>query len=307
MRFRKSHSSHFLSNAEAFAAGIKGGPVYKQNDSLIVFTCGAATTDSYTARRDYLIEYARNHFREASFFKAEDAFPVFTEGHNNDLLSIEGDLARFSDCILIVVESPGACAELGAFANDKNLVDKLLIINDSEHRECTSFISKGPISKADKLSRFKPTIYVDLPRITFVADSVCERIRNTIVRQRRKRISLSSFEAYKSISPKERLLFLLDLINLFSPIHRAEIISILKHIYGNESFEIDTYLSLLRAMNLLQVSGKDFFYRLSRDYRYSYDYTSLNLLETRSGIVNFYSKYCRDRLSILDDRAKPDA
>lgn len=303
MRIRTSHSSLFLSIAESIKEELRHGNLYQSLDSLIIFTCGAASTKKNKAKREYLIEYSKKHFTEARFFRAEDAFPVFTNQSSTDLLSIEGELAKFSDCVLIVVESPGACAELGAFANDDKLVKKLFIINDSEHKKGESFISKGPIAKADKQSLFKPTVYVDLNKIAFVAQDVCDRIRTVLSRKRRTTVSFASYDCYNKRTPKEILLFINDLVSIFSPLHRSELILILKRIIDDKSYDVDTYLSLLKAMELIDSDGKDLFYRIGDEYRYAYEYPRLDHLSLRSRVINFYSKHARSRLDLLIKRA----
>lgn len=61
--------------------------------------------------------------------------------------------------LIIIVESVGTFCELGAFSFSKDLVDKLYIINDEQHREDKSFINRGPIRKIND-SRSGETKYI---------------------------------------------------------------------------------------------------------------------------------------------------
>ncbi|MFX0195472.1 MAG: retron St85 family effector protein [Candidatus Hodarchaeota archaeon] len=62
-----------------------------------------------------------------------------------DLLSLENLLAKSVHAVVIILESPGAIAELGAFANHKGLRDKLIVVVDKKYRKAKSFIVLGPV------------------------------------------------------------------------------------------------------------------------------------------------------------------
>ena len=66
------------------------------------------------------------------------------EGHKGNILDVEHDISEFADHIIIILESPSAFAELGAFAHAK-LRNKLIIINDKKYESENSFINLGPI------------------------------------------------------------------------------------------------------------------------------------------------------------------
>ena len=107
------------------------------------------------------LEYARNHFTNFRFFRAEEVFPALNEGHGNDLLTIEDQIGNYSDCIAIICESESAFAELGAFTLKEELVKQVLVINDERFKSSTSFITQGPIARANVKSQFKPAFYAN--------------------------------------------------------------------------------------------------------------------------------------------------
>ena len=136
---------------------------------LFVFICGEQILDensqimaaedlrSKKNKRQYIldaIDEIKN--RKVVGVIAEKLIETFSE---HDSLTFEGILADISDEIIIIVESVGTFCELGAFSFSKDLVDKLYIINDEQHREDKSFINRGPIRKIND-SRSGETKYI---------------------------------------------------------------------------------------------------------------------------------------------------
>ncbi|MGP6429327.1 retron St85 family effector protein [Pseudomonas paraglycinae] len=62
-----------------------------------------------------------------------------------DLLAFESDIAHISSLIVIILESPGALAELGLFVKNKALKNKILVFVRQDHYEESSFIKLGPL------------------------------------------------------------------------------------------------------------------------------------------------------------------
>ena len=124
---------------------------------------------------------------------------------------MESDLAALADLVVIIVESPGTFAELGAFSLSDPLRKKILAIVDEpyvNHRQ--SFISTGPLRWIDSDSDFAPTIYVPLNRILQGVDKIEERISRI---PKSRTVKISDLAA----SPKHLLFFLCDLISVIHP------------------------------------------------------------------------------------------
>jgi hypothetical protein len=85
---------------------------------------------------------------------------------------MESDLAALADLVIIIVESAGTFAELGAFSLSDPLRKKVLPIVDAQFRDQPSFISTGPLRWIDAESAFAETIYVSLPKILEAASLV---------------------------------------------------------------------------------------------------------------------------------------
>src|SRR5699024_5940211 len=116
------------------------------------------------------------HIKGINFFTAEKLFKAIDDHKSTDLLSIESKLANYSDCILIILESPGAFTELGAFSHLDSLAKKILVINSSEFQSEESFINQGPIKKINKISEFKKCIYANFENFGTSINEVSKRI-----------------------------------------------------------------------------------------------------------------------------------
>lgn len=115
-----------------------------KNGNIDVFLCGAASTKKKTSYRDLL----RNELKEikrVSVLYPEDLFMEMLNRKKYDLLTLEKFLATNSDYIVIVCESPGSFTELGAFVNNNETVDKVVILLQTKYKNAKSFIRQGPV------------------------------------------------------------------------------------------------------------------------------------------------------------------
>ena len=274
------------------------GQTYLTTTSVLVFACGARPNDSYPGGRDRIMDYAKIHLKKYNFFIAEKFFDLFQDGEGKDLLSLEDQLAEYSDCIILVLESESAFAELGAFAIKDDLAKIMLVVNDKEFNKSESFIKLGPLAKVDKVSKFGPTIYTDIKSILSIAPSISKRLAK-IEKKKISIIDIRTYDKFLKISPKIKMVFLLDIVSLFHPISHHELIFILKHIYGqSHSYEINVELGLLRALNLIrQIDG--YYVRKLKDYVRFVRFYPINEVLLRSQIINHYHKYSKFRAEIL--------
>ena len=118
-----------------------------------VFLCGAnKKKDEISERRKALLDFASKNLPHNKFFLAEKVFHFLSkEGHRGNLIDIENQISKFSDHILIVLESNSSFAELGAFSH-KELRKKLIVINDKKYESAESFVNLGPIKAIEEVS-----------------------------------------------------------------------------------------------------------------------------------------------------------
>lgn len=119
----------------------------------VIFLCGGAGS----ANRDTLRDYLRRHHPKKLVFYAESIWEQLA-GQGVNALAMEEQLAVLADIVIIVVESPGTIAELGAFCLSDALRTKLLPLSDIRFKDDKSFINTGPVAWIDSTSAFGPTI-----------------------------------------------------------------------------------------------------------------------------------------------------
>jgi len=184
-------------------------------------------------------------------FYAERVWEHIAHHSSSGALKMESDLAALAELVLVVVESPGTFAELGAFSLVEPLRRKLLPIVDAQFRNQESFLSTGPLRWIDQESLFKPTIYVPFPRILEAVDEVEERIRRIPKPETTRMSDLAS-------SQKHLLFFICDLVGVISPATFSTIEYFLRRIVptiATGATDVPTLIGLGVAMGLLQASN----------------------------------------------------
>lgn len=275
--------------------------IFLDNDALVIFTCGASK-HSKSSAREQLLDYANKYFKHGTLFRAEDAFSVLLRSNKDDLLTIEHSLADYSDCVVIINESAGTLAELGAFASNEAVVKKLLIVNPSEHRDALSFINLGPIAKTDRKSKFSKTIHIDLASASLHFDTVLNRIESNAVRKRRRGVDFSKTDSWKSSEGKLRLLLIQDILNLFSPVNYYEVLCILKACFPSEYVRFNVELGLLVATRKVIEEG-ELLLTTPDCSQHSYEVDHSTWLYLRKKIIDVYRSKDRERLNYLTKRA----
>jgi hypothetical protein len=277
-----------------------------KSDSIIVLVCGAGAPAKKPSKRDVLLAYAEKNLHQYKFYQAEQAFVALGELEQKDLLSLEGEFSKYTDCIIIILESPGAFAELGAFAMKENIAEILLLINEKQYEKETSFINLGPIKKTNKHSKFGKCIYADFDRLLLSAGEIEERLNSKLKRVKNKSFNLSTFSELDDKDHKIKMLFYCDLIALFSPISKKEFHYLLKEIYGKQNdYTMKIEFGMLEALHLIEskkIGNEEVYCRSLNDKFYFYDF-ALNLDSLRAEVVNYYSKYFKKKLPILNQRS----
>lgn len=270
-------------------------------DSGIVFVCGARPAADANGPRDRLIQYARRHIKGFEFFMAEDVFGTLADADHLNLLAVERVLADYSDCIVMILETASVFAELGAFAADQRVVKKILVINDLEFKAGRSFITLGPLAKIEARSQFSPVIYTDL-RCILTAVVQIERSLAKVRRKRDQRVDFSTLDAFESARPKHQALFLRDLIWFFSPISTTDLLQVIRQLYrAAKPPRIDVQLGLLAAMGLAKsdVAGHHSAVEFNSVF---FRYGGIDPVRLRAGIINYYHKYCPERVQSMRGR-----
>jgi hypothetical protein len=179
-------------------------------DEINVFLCGKNTGDPKSIRNILSEELKKNP--RINIFYPEWLFPNLLEETDEDLISLETILANDVDKIILPLEGYGAICELGAFSINKDIRDKIIVLNEYEHSREKSFINLGPIKLIKKRSKGTVIIYKDILSNDDVND-----IRNKVVYSKFGRVS-------RNITNLFTLNYLVGLIiALFQPIGKNNI------------------------------------------------------------------------------------
>ncbi len=189
-----------------------------------LFLCGAGKTTGDSVREQIATALSSRWFSyQYDMFYPEDLFDelLLGPGHH-DLISLENILADSVDAVVLVIESYGAVAELGAFASNDKLRKKLACVVDVKYKKQKSFIQYGPL----RLLRDKKEgeiIYGDFSDVW----SMIERIRRAVSRIRR-----STKKAAGVTNVVQAHHFVLPCIFLLEPVTRETLIILVKNASG---------------------------------------------------------------------------
>lgn len=115
-----------------------------EQSNIDIFLCGGASSRTNISKRDQLRKQLEKNGK-ISIFYPEEMFMEFLNRKKYDLLTLESFLADNSDLILIVCESPGSFAELGAFVNNERTLNKVVVLLQKKYKKAKSFIRQGPV------------------------------------------------------------------------------------------------------------------------------------------------------------------
>lgn len=209
-----------------------------------------------------------------------------------DLVSFEQHLAELSSVIVLILESPGAIAELGLFSAIDTFRKKLLVFVDAGHYKQESFIRLGPVDFLEKSHSNQAECHAWLKREggreTLDRD-IAEQLQPDLAEAITSRIS--NPESEEQFSGERWLhvaLLICDLLNLFSALTIRELTDYLRVIGVERSeSEVRQFLFVLEKMELLvmEPSSKQRFY-ICTDER---QFLKLHLEDSRYDLDRFRS------------------
>ncbi|MDP2730683.1 MAG: retron St85 family effector protein [Dehalococcoidales bacterium] len=189
--------------------------------AVTVFLAGGSTERRTSIRPQLRKELrGRRYVRGYDVLYPEELFDeLMGRQPDRDLLSLENMLAGSAHAIIIIVESPGAIAELGAFANSEQLRPKLIAIVDKRYRGRRTFIMLGPVAQLRNF-RQGAVIMHDFgkPDISKLAEDVRRSVRG-IIKDTKVDASLSN--------PIRAQYFLLASLFVAEPIELSYLIKLL--------------------------------------------------------------------------------
>lgn len=247
-----------------------------------IFLCGADISKTTTTRFK-IAEALKDSFWYSMHYDLiypEDIFDeLLYSSDSSDLLSLENLLADSVDAVVIIPESAGSFAELGAFANNEKLRNKLICVIDVKYKKDKSFINQGPV-KLIKSANKDAVVYIEEAKL---GKTDYSKIESFLYLSRDREIEkiLSAIRKAKKMSSKEEaritLLqldkFLLPTIYLLEPVAKQTLIEIVSSAMEDE---INSASSTIAAITMLTKK------RLIES-------TSMGYKLTQSGTIEFLS------------------
>lgn len=268
------------------------------NYKITAFLCGTSL-DEMERLRYKINEQLKNNLL-FDVILPEDLFAELL--YSSDLVSLELMLANSVDVIIIAPESPGSFSELGAFANDERLLEKLICIVNSKYKKDRNFISQGPIKQIKKRNK-NNIIYIDAD----VDRSLISKISTSA-----KKIKGSMNMTNNKLNLLQIPNFLLPLIYLLGPVSKNDLINLVRHAseYNKQASHATTAtLALLTKKRMIEqkVTGYELtalgiseFFDFKQTRRSAYDkFSKLNELKFDDLILEFYNyKYRHKKIRL---------
>lgn len=109
------------------------------------------------------------------FREVIDAYREDLGAHNNAAVAEIRHAQDVADVTVMIVDSPGSFAEIGAFSMKRDICRKMLIISDVQHKHSTGYVANGPYVLA---SAFEAKLeYRDLTAVDEIYEIVAAFIK----------------------------------------------------------------------------------------------------------------------------------
>ncbi|MBD9480577.1 retron St85 family effector protein [Pseudoxanthomonas sp. PXM02] len=188
---------------------------------------------------------------------AEDIQDWYRGGKYDDLVTFEEHLASLSSVILLVVESAGSIAELGAFAVTDVIAERLLALISEAHFEEDSFIKLGPINRLESRTGRKVLVYPWHDKgvggtLVENFDLLKRDLPDILAEVRTLLGSNNSERVFKQANPAHVMMFVCEMCDLFGALSENEIASYLREVGCEvDRAQLEQYLFLLERCDLL--------------------------------------------------------
>ena len=193
-------------------------------------------------------------------WNADNLFP--------DLISFEKELASICSLVVIILESEGALAEIGAFSQLKELSNKLIAIRSEIYAGSDSFINLGILRFLTAQDKTAVKTYPwNIKNTSSITTEIIADVIDDIKSQLKKQPKTQNFK----ITLKSHVMVLIcQIIFLFIAIKESEIFQFLKVLRINTTNpELRSQLFLLTEFKLIkqvEYSDSHFYVRSKEDF-----------------------------------------
>lgn len=266
-----------MNKLNEFFKGMDWNKVRVKRYPNLIFICGGKL--DYQNIRSSLLSPEFKYYN--NFVIAENAMNwVDAKAFASDFLELEEYFASVVNLILIISESPGALAEMGAFISNNFVKKKVLVAIEEQHYKENSFIRYGLLQNLQGKS-VDPTYQICV--LPDVSEPTTGKVNITV--EKKQEISLlikSSIENFKTKTIKfditklySRILLLFDVIFLSNALEKKDLFDFYyvllrtnfnsnKALLNKKNFEkeFDRMLFILEKVKLLskQIRGQKIFY-----------------------------------------------
>jgi len=220
-------------------------PAFTSKTTIVL--CGADINQKDNIRHQVATALMNKNWFDIIY--PEDIFDELLYSLNTtDLLTLEGLLAESVDAIVIIPESPGSFAELGAFANDETLRKKLICIVDKKYKKHKSFINQGPLKLIKKENSFG---------LIFIDPNDIHKELEKLIRSLRK-IKKASPKDESPLSLLQIDNFLLPSIYLLEPVTKTSLTNLVESATEDVKNSVQittTALTILIKKKLIQLTN----------------------------------------------------
>ena len=253
-----------------------------QNRLPQIFLCGGPLPKSGevpTSLRAVLMALLEKDYPKirSSVILAEDAADWYhspNSPHFPNLVDLEKQIGALSTLILLIVESAGSIAELGAFSFISSLRAKLAVVLEAGYQYERSFIMEGPVAMVETESKThgaasgwyafdwlkktkKPIINAALAGK--VADKIVKEIIDPAIKK------MSSSELFRTEILEHQILLVADIVSVGGPLSISEIMEVLDGLYQDSEEkiaqkEVEEYLFLLENLGHLTKTRASHYY-----------------------------------------------
>lgn len=212
-----------------------------------IFLCGADISQKDKMRFKIAEALADWRFFNDIIYPEDIFDELLYSSKTKDLLSLEALLADSVDAIVLIPESPGSFAELGAFANDEKLRKKLICVIDKKYKKDKSFINQGPLKLVKKQNSFG-LVFIDPNDIDNEIDNLHSSLR---------KMKKTSIKASDKISLLQLENFLLPSIYLMEPVSKDTLVNLVgtaTNDYTNAFQTTTTALTILTKKRQIELT-----------------------------------------------------
>ena len=292
---------------ETLLSNIDLSKIRVEKTSPIVLLCGGVVKEKERpSDPDLPIYSVRGAIKEAfpnyELFRPEEIQHWQSDAVYQNLMDFEADLASICTVVVIILESAGSIAELGAFSQLEELSEKLIVIksDDFNHpKYADSFINLGILRylsrKNEDCVKTYPWTVTDYPDPLEIPPEIIGDIISDI---QTKLDSITKEPVFKSKLRSHETVLIYELINRFIALKDSELINYLK-IFGIDISKktLHARLFLLKQFQLIchQDYSDSTFYLVTEENFHSLRLTQLDgkireLTRTRLECMEFYKQ-----------------